>query len=43
MNVEARVDNFHAAVKVYRPVISLAALAEDLRVTTVRVSVICSV
>lgn len=30
MNVEARVDNIHAPVKVYRPVLGLATLAENL-------------
>lgn len=31
MDIEARVDNLHAAVKVHRPVISLAALTEHLQ------------
>lgn len=34
MNVEARVDNFHAAIKIYRPIVCLATLTEDLVVTT---------
>lgn len=34
MNVEARVDNIHAPIKVYRPVLGLATLTEDLVIVT---------